>query len=65
MIIRKLLVVGLSNLQIIERLCNILDTAQMIIREQADVLAQHGIETDGGELERKRSQLLEDIEGSS
>ncbi len=52
----------MSNLQIIERLCTMLDAAQEIIREQAELLAQHGIETDDGTLERERAKLLSDIE---
>lgn len=52
----------MSNLQIIERLCEILDGAQNIIKEQEQLLALHGIETDIGELEDRRAALLEDIE---
>ena len=54
----------LSNLEIIDRLCRMLDDAQQIIREQAQLLAMHGIETSSGDLEEKRTQLLKDIEGS-
>ena len=54
----------MSNLQLIERLCGLLDQAQAIIREQAALLAMHGIETDGGELEAGRAKLLDDIERS-
>lgn len=52
----------MSNLQIIERLCGLLDGAQAIIRQQAELLELHGAETDTGELERRRAQLLADIE---
>lgn len=52
----------MSNLQIIERLCGLLDEAQGIIRAQAALLAMHGIETDDSVLERERAQLLVDIE---
>lgn len=52
----------MSNLQIIERLCALLDGAQNIIKEQERLLALHGIETDAGELEDRRAALLEDIE---
>lgn len=55
----------MSHLEIIGHLCSMLDTAQKIIREQADLLAQHGIETDNGELERTRAQLLKDVENST
>lgn len=55
----------MSNLQIIERLCTMLDTAQEIIRNQAAILAEHGIETEDGELETARARLLEDIENST
>ncbi len=54
----------MSNLQIIERLCRLLDEAQGIIREQAALLAMHGIETDDGEIERRRGELLGEIERS-
>ena len=52
----------MSNLKLIERLCGLLDEAQDIIREQAALLAMHGIETDDGALERKRTELLTEIE---
>lgn len=55
----------MSNLQTIERLCAMLDAAQGIIRSQAEILAEHGIETEDGELERARMRLLEDIENST
>jgi len=54
----------MSNLQIIERLCKLLDMAQDIIREQAGLMAQHGIETDSGDVERRRGELLAEIERS-
>lgn len=52
----------MSNLQIIERLCGLLDGAQRIIQAQAALLAMHGIDTDDGALERDRAALLDDIE---
>lgn len=52
----------MSNLQLIERLCKLLDDAQQIIRDQAALLAMHGVTTDDGGLESKRTQLLTDIE---
>lgn len=52
----------MSNLQLIERLCRMLDDAQQIIREQAALLEMHGITTDDGGLEKKRSDLLAEIE---
>lgn len=55
----------MSHLQIIERLCQMLDGAQEVIRKQAELLAMHGIETDSGELERQRRELLADIERST
>ena len=55
----------MSHLQIIERLCRMLDEAQEVIRKQAELLAMHGIETDSGELERQRRELLADIERST
>jgi hypothetical protein len=54
----------MSNLQIIERLCAMLDEAQIIIRAQAGMLEMHGIETDNGTLESDRAKLLADVEGS-
>ena len=51
----------MSNLQIIEKLCGMLDSAQEIIREQAALLDMHGIQTDAGEIERRRTKLLEEI----
>lgn len=54
----------MSNLEIIERMPRMLDEAQQIIREQAQLLALHGIETESGQLEASRAQLLADIEKS-
>lgn len=54
----------MSNLQLIERLCKMLDEAQEIIREQAALLAAHGIETSDGKLEEQRRALLTEIEKS-
>lgn len=48
----------MSQYATIEKLCALLDAAQIIIREQAALLAMHGIETDDGELERRRGELL-------
>ena len=55
----------MSHLEIIERLCRMLDDAQQIIRQQTEQLEMHGILTDEGELERKRRELLEKIENST
>ena len=52
----------MSNLELIQRLCTMLDTAQGIIRQQAEILAMHGIESVGGELESRRRELLAEIE---
>ena len=54
--------VAMSNLQIIERLCRLLDEAQQIIRDQAALMAAHDIETESGALEEQRARLLADIE---
>ncbi|MBR3740967.1 MAG: hypothetical protein IKN04_11035 [Clostridia bacterium] len=54
----------MSHLEIIERLCRMLDDAQNIIREQAALLEMHGISTQDGNLENQRRQLLERIEKS-
>ena len=52
----------MSNLQIITDLCRMLDTAQEVIRQQAELLQLHGITTATGDLERRRQELLERIE---
>lgn len=54
----------MSNLEIIQRLCELLEQAAREIRIQAELLAMHGIETDDGGLEERRTKLLEDIENS-
>lgn len=54
----------MSNLKLIERLCQLLDLAQNVIRDQAELLALHEIETDDGELEKKRTELLTEIENT-
>ena len=54
----------MSNLELICRLCDLLDRAQQIIRQQAEIMTQHGIETDGREIERRRTALLAEIERS-
>lgn len=54
-----------SNLQIITDLCRMLDTAQEVIRQQAELLQLHGITTATGGLERRRQELLERIERST
>lgn len=46
----------------IERLEDMLRTALEIIDEQSRLLAQHGIETEGGKLETKEQQFREDME---
>ena len=51
----------MSNLEIIEKLCGMLDSAQEIIRGQAALLAMHGIQSDTGDIERRRTELLEEI----
>lgn len=52
----------MSNLEIIAKLCDMLDDAQQIIKGQAQLLAMHGIETDSGALESERAKLLAEIE---
>lgn len=52
----------MSNLQLICLLCDLLDRAQQIIRQQAEIMEQHGIDTDGGEIEARRAELLAKIE---
>lgn len=55
----------MSNLQIIEQLCGMLKDAQAIIKGQAELLAMHGIQTEGGKLETKWNELLANIEKST
>ena len=54
----------MSNLEVICRLCDLLDRAQQIIRQQAELLSMHGVETDGKALERQRSEPLAAVERS-
>lgn len=54
----------MSDLQIIDKLCQMLEEAQQIIKSQAELLAMHGIQTGSGELEEKRTALLCEIERS-
>jgi len=54
----------MSNLELIARMSVMLEEAACLIREQAALLSQHGIETTTGNLERQRAKLLEDIEKS-
>ncbi|MGN0996013.1 MAG: hypothetical protein ACI4PG_03820 [Candidatus Ventricola sp.] len=49
----------MTALQIIERLCSMLDDAQEIIRFQAELLSAHGIDTDDGRMEERRNDLLD------
>lgn len=48
----------MTNSQMIERLCTMLENALDIIQEQAKVLAMHGITTHAGTLEGKREKLF-------
>ena len=52
----------MSNLQIIAWYEEKLTEALRIIREQAEMMALHGIWTETGELEEERNSLLEEIE---
>lgn len=52
----------MSNLQIIDRLCEIVEKAAGIIKQQAELLEQHGIHTETGAIEEDRARLLSDIE---
>ena len=51
----------MNSLEIIEQL---LDRAQQIIRQQAEILEQHNIRTCDGEVERHRAALLAEFERS-
>ena len=52
----------MNTLQIIERLCRIIDEAQEIITEQARLLDMHGIRTEGGRFEAKCGELVKRIQ---
>ena len=52
----------MSYLRVIERLENMLRMALEIIDEQSTLLAQHGIDTDGGKLESAEQQFRADME---
>lgn len=52
----------MSYLRVIERLENMLRMALEIIDEQAVLLAQHGIETEGNKLEDAERQFRADME---
>lgn len=54
----------MNSLEIIEQLCDLLDRAQQIIRQQAEILEQHNIRTCDGEVERHRAALLAEFERS-
>lgn len=54
----------MSNLELIQRLCCMLDAAQGIIQQQAEILSMHGIESVGGEVEKQRAALLAEIENT-
>ena len=49
-------------LRVIERLEDMLRTALEIIDEQSALLAQHGIETEGGKLEEAEQRFRKQIE---
>lgn len=53
----------MSHLQVIARLEDMLRMALDIINRQAELLAQHGIETEDGQLEAAERKLREDMEG--
>ena len=52
----------MSNLIMIQRMCDLLEIAARVIREQAEVIAQHGIETCDGGMEAERTKLLAEME---
>lgn len=53
----------MSHLEIIARFEDMLRMALDIINRQAELLAQHGIETEDGQLEAAERKLREDMEG--
>lgn len=52
----------MSDIQVICHLCDMLNQAQSIIREQAALLAMNGIETEDGGLEAQRQRFLTEVE---
>ena len=48
----------MSNIELVERLCDMLICAQEVMRRQAIVLAQHGLDCMASE----RAQITSDIE---
>ena len=52
----------MSYLRVIERLEDMLRMALEIIDNQASLLAQHGIETEDGQLEAAEQKFREDME---
>ena len=53
----------MSHLQVIARLEEMLRMALDIVNQQAQLLEQHGIETESGQLERAEEQFRKDVEG--
>ena len=53
----------MSHLQVIARLEDMLRMALDIVNQQAQLLEQHGIETESGQLEAAEKQLRKDMEG--
>ena len=52
----------MSHLQVIARLEDMLRMALGIVNAQAQLLEQHGIETESGQLEAAEQQFREDME---
>ena len=52
----------MTGMQEIGLLCQMLHEAVDLIKEQAQLLAMHGIITDGGELEGRRERLMREGE---
>ena len=52
----------MTGMQEIGLLCRMLHEAVELVKEQAELLAMHGIRTSGGELEERRERLMREGE---
>lgn len=44
----------------VESLCEMLEIAQSVIKQQATLLLMHGIQTEDGKLEAQRNELIKE-----
>lgn len=48
----------MSGIALVESLCEMLSIAQSVIRQQAELLMMHGVETYDGNLEELRDRII-------